>query len=79
MSASTETAEGTMREPNPYFVTEYESGWYVEKADPKDVNKSTLIYGPLNTQADAEMIAKAIRNQGAAGALYAFAAKLRGE
>jgi hypothetical protein len=71
----TDNAKEKGMEPNPYFVVEYESGWYVETADPKDVNKSSNVRGPFLTEADAQRFAYGLWANSAA---YEFAAKVGG-
>jgi hypothetical protein len=41
-------------EPSPYFVASWESGWWVERADDKDVEKSSRVRGPFDTEEKAK-------------------------
>lgn len=43
----------SMPSPSPYVVSEWESGWWVEQADDKDVEKSKLVRGPFATEEKA--------------------------
>ena len=69
-------------DPREWVVSLYESGWYVEKPDPKaplEDCKFIQVNGPFNTKEDAEKVASAYRNAWVLPAAYKFAAKLRGE
>jgi hypothetical protein len=62
--------------PKEYTVSEYESGWYVEKPDPGaplEDCKFIHVSGPFNCEADAQTICDAYNSD--LHVAYKFAAK----
>lgn len=43
-----------------YTAGQYESGWYVEKADPKNIDGLIQVAGPFDSASDAEVMCRVL-------------------